>query len=410
MATTTAAPPGDPSSTQIYYDPYDFDIDSDPYPVWKELREQRPLYYNEKYDFHALSRYADVVQCSKDWRRYSSARGTLLELIKRDAPIPPGSIIFEDPPHHDLHRALVSGIFSPKAIADLEPKVREFCAQSLDPLVGSGDFDFIAHLGAKMPMRVIGMLLGIPEQDQDALRQKIDDGLKLTRGDLPPDNMHDRLVEGQYSVFAEYIDWRIKHPSDDIMSALLQVEFKDVDGTQRRLTRDEVLGFVNLIAAAGNETTGRLIGWTGKVLAEHPDQRRELVEDPSLIPNAIEELLRYEPPSPVQGRYVTEDVEHYGQVVKAGSTILLLTASANRDERRFKNPDRFDIHRKIGQHVTFGYGLHFCLGAALARLEGRVALEEVLKRFPEWEVDWEHAVRAHTSSVRGWERLPVKTS
>ena len=193
------------------------------------------------------------------------------------------------------------------------------------------------------------------------------------------------------------------------MTELLTAEFEDVDGKRRRLTRDQVLGYVNLLASAGNETTTRLIGWAGKVLAEHPEQRRELAKNPRLIPGAIEELLRYESPSPVQARYVTEDVEHHGQPVKAGSVLLLLTGSANRDERRFPDGDRFDIHRPIERHVAFGYGVHFCLGAALARLEARIAVEEVLKRFTDWEVDWEHAVQAHTSTVRGWERLPVIT-
>jgi cytochrome P450 len=193
------------------------------------------------------------------------------------------------------------------------------------------------------------------------------------------------------------------------MTELLQAEFEDASGTRRRLTRQEVLGYVNLLAGAGNETTTRLIRWTGKVLADHPDQRRELVEDRGLVPNAIEELLRYEAPSPVQARYVTRDVEHYGQVVPEGSVMLLLSASASRDERKFPDADRFDIHRKIDHHLAFGYGVHFCLGAALARLEGRVALDEVLQRFPSWEVDWDHAVQARTSTVRGWESLPVFT-
>ena len=170
-----------------------------------------------------------------------------------------------------------------------------------------------------------------------------------------------------------------------------------------------MLGFIGLLASAGNETTTRLIGWTGKVLADHPDQRAEVVEDRSLISNTIEELLRYEPPSPVQARYVTRDVEHHGTPVPEGSAIILLTASANRDDRQFPDADRFDIHRKIDHHLSFGFGPHFCLGAALARLEGRVALDEVLSRFPTWEVDWDHAVQARTSTVRGWETLPVTT-
>jgi cytochrome P450 len=397
------------NDNEIYYDPYDFKIDTDPYPIWKRMRDERPLYYNEKYDFFALSRHEDVERCSKDWRRYSSAKGTLLELIKSGMQIPPGSIIFEDPPHHDLHRGLLTGIFSPRKIASLEPKVRDYCARSLDPLVGSGGFDFIADLGATVPMRTIGLLLGIPEQDQVAIRDRIDDGLRLKEGAPPEADFHERLVKDQSGVFGEYIDWRAKHPSDDVMTELLQAEFDDVDGKRRKLSRQEVLGYVNLLAAAGNETTTRLIGWAGKVLAENPEQRRALVKDPTLVARAIEELLRYESPSPVQARYVTEDVEHYGQTIKAGSVMLLLTGSANRDERRFEDADRFDVTRPVGGHMAFGYGVHFCLGAALARLEGRIALEEVLKRFPEWDVDWANAVQAHTSTVRGWESLPVKT-
>ena len=397
----TATEPG------VYYDPYDFEIDADPYPVWRRLRDEHPLYWNEKYGFYALTRFEDVERCLVDWRTYVSSRGTILELIKSDMEIPPGSIIFEDPPDHALHRGLLSRVFTPKKMAAIEPKVREFCARSLDPLVGSGGFDFIRDLGAQMPMRTIGMLLGIPEQDQEAIRDRIDEGLRLEEG-TPPD-MSERLAEGEGGVFEEYIDWRAQNPSDDLMTDLLQAEFEDTTGERRRLTREEVLGYVRLLAAAGNETTTRLIGWTGKVLAENPDQRRAIVEDRDLVPNAIEEMLRYEAPSPVQARYVTKDVEHHGQVVPAGSAILLINGSGNRDERQFPDPDRFDVHRKIGHHLAFGYGVHFCLGASLARLEGRVALDEVLQRFPTWEVDWDNAVQARTSTVRGWESLPVVT-
>jgi len=391
--------------TDVHYDPFNFEIDSDPYPVWKRLREERPLYYNEDYDFYALSRYEDVERGLIDWETYSSARGTLLELIKADIEIPPGSIIFEDPPGHNMHRSLLSRVFTPRKMNAIEPKVREFCARSLDPLVGSGGFDFIADLGAQMPMRTIGMLLGIPEQDQEAIRDRIDEGLRLEEGTMP-DVAHFG-ADAQASSFEEYIDWRAENPSDDLMTELLQAEFADETGTTRRLTRAEVLNVVNLIAAAGNETTTRLIGWTGKVLAEHPDELRKLSEDRSLVPNAIEELLRFESPSPVQARYVTKDVEHHGHVVPEGSAILLLNGSGNRDDRKFAEGDRFDVTRKIDHHLAFGYGLHFCLGAALARLEGRVALDEVLQRFPTWEVDWENAMQARTSTVRGWERLPV---
>jgi cytochrome P450 len=391
--------------SDAYYDPYDFEIDSDPYPIWQRLRDERPLYSNERYDFHALSRFDDVERCSVDWRTYSSSRGTILEVIRSGMEIPPGSIIFEDPPTHGVHRGLLSRAFTPRKMAAIEPNVREFCARSLDPHVGAGGFDFIRDLGAEMPMRTIGMLLGIPEEDQPSIREQIDEGLRLSDGTMPTDYQ----PQDHTSAFAAYIDWRSEHPSDDVMTELLRAEFEDETGTRRRLTRQQVLNFVNLLAAAGNETTTRLIGWTGKVLADHPDQRAEVVEDRDLIPGTIEEVLRFESPSPVQARYVMNDVEHYGEKVPAGSAILLLTASANRDERKFPQGGRFDIHRKIDHHLAFGYGVHFCLGAALARMEARVALDEVVKRFPTWDVDWDNAVQARTSTVRGWERLPVHT-
>jgi cytochrome P450 len=399
-----------PADSETYYDPYDFEIDTDPYPVWRRLRDERPLYYNERYDFYALSRFDDVDRCSMDWETYISSRGTVLEIIKGGMEIPPGSIIFEDPPTHHVHRRLLSRVFTPRSISNLEPHIRGFCARTLDPLVGTGGFDFIGDLGAQMPMRTIGMMLGIPEDDQPAIRNRIDDVLRLTEDAMP--DLDAPFGGGAHpgNWLEDYIEWRAMHPSDDVMTDLLQAEFEDETGTKRRLTRQEVLNYVNLLAAAGNETTTRLIGWTGKVLADNPDQRRQLVEQRDLVPAAIEELLRFESPSPVQARYVTRDVEHHEQTVPAGSVMLLLTASANRDERKFTHADQFDIHRKIEHHLAFGYGIHFCLGSALARLEGRVALEEVLQRFPTWDVDWDNAVQARTSTVRGWDRLPVFTS
>jgi cytochrome P450 len=327
----------------------------------------------------------------------------VLEIIKAKVEMPPGMFIFEDPPDHDLHRGLLSRVFTPRRLAAIEPQVRAYAARTLDPLADQGGFDFIADLGTEIPMRTIGMLLGIPEEDQKALREQLDDGLRLEAGVMPEVTAHDSASTD----YAEYIDWRAKNPSDDLMTELLTAEFTDEHGTVRTLTRDEVLGYIGLLAGAGNETTTRLIGWAAKLLADNPDQRRQLAEDFALIPNAIEECLRYEPPSPVQARVLTKDVEHHGQGVPEGSIVLLLNASANRDERQFTDPDRFDIHRKAQRHLSFGYGLHFCLGAHLARLEARVALEEVLRRFPVWEIDEANAVQARTSTVRGWEKLPV---
>jgi cytochrome P450 len=388
----------------VYYDPYDVTIDADPYPTYRRLRDEAPLYHNEEYDFWGLSRFADVEAALKDWHRLSSAKGDILEVVKADPVMPPGVFINEDPPFHTVHRALVSRVFTPRRINALEEKIRAFCAACLDPFVGADRFDFVADLGAELPMRAIGMLLGIPDADQPKVRDHAKRNLRNRPGEPLPVKK-DRYFDS--SMYAEYVAWRAQNPSDDLITELLHVEFEDVSGTTRRLTNDEILTFLVVIAGAGVDTTGRLFGWMGKVLAEHPDQRRELVADRSLITNAVEELLRYEPPGPHVARYAPDDVEYHGQTVPAGSAVLLMLAAANRDERRFEDPDRFDIHRTIGQHVTFGYGSHYCLGSALARLEGRIALDEVLNRFPDWEIDIAAAKRAPTTTVRGWDTMPA---
>ena len=390
--------------SDLYYDPYTAINEPDPYPLYRRMRDEAPLYYNDKLDFYAVSRYAECERGLVDAKRYSSGRGGILELIKADVEMPPGNLIFEDPPAHDVHRSLLSRVFTPRRVAALEPKIREFCARSLDPLVGAGEFDFIADLGAQMPMRVIGMLFGVPEEDLESVRDSTDANLRTRAGEA----MHvDEAPTFGSEMFAHFIDWRIDHPSDDLMTDLLHTEFEDEHGVTRTLTRDEALLYTTVVAGAGNETTTRLIGWAGKVLAEHPGQRRELVEDRSLIPNAIEELLRYESPGPQIARYLPEDVELYGETVPEGSVLLFVVSAANRDERRWDEADQFDIHRNIGQHLAFGYGSHYCLGAALARLEGRIALDEVLSRFPAWDVDLERAHIAPTSTVRGFETLPA---
>jgi len=392
-------------SERLYYDPWDVEIDLDPYPVYRRLRDEAPLYYNERHDFWGVSRYADVEAALKDPIRLSSAKGDILEVVKTDPVMPPGVFINEDPPLHTIHRALVSRAFMPKKMRALENKVRAFCTACLDPLTDRQSFDFVIDLGRELPMRTIGMLAGIPDSEQPSVRAEAHRVLRNEPGKPLPVNK-DHYFDGD--MFTEYVAWREKNPSDDLITELLNVEFEDETGTTRRLTKQELLIFLAVVAGAGVETTGRLFGWMGKVLAEHPDQRKELVNDHSLIPIAIEELLRFEPPGPHVARYVaTEDVSFHDQTVPAGSALLMMLASANRDERHFEDPDRFDIHRKPGAHLTFGRGAHFCVGAPLARLEGRVALEEVLKRFPEWQIDLDHARRSRTSTVRGWDSMPA---
>ena len=393
-------------ASDLYYDPYDVGIAADPYPVFRRLREEAPLYYNEQHDFYAVSRFDDVERGLRDRATFISRRGGILELIKSGIEIPPGTLIFEDPPTHTIHRSLMSRVFTPKKMAALEPQIRAFCARALDPLTGHGRIDFIRDLGMQMPMRVIGMLLGIPEDSQESVRDAADASLRTEPGQ-PQDMSSGFDPASAFKEFGEFIDWRAENPSDDLMTELLYAEFEDENGATRRLTRQECLTYITVVAGAGNETTTRLIGWAGKLLAEHPDQRRQLVEDPSLIPNAIEEILRYEPPAPHVARYVDRDVEIHGGMVPEGSAMLMLVGAANRDDRRFPKGDEFDVGRTPGQHLTFGYGSHFCLGASLARIEGRIALEEVLRRFPEWELDLAEAKMAPTSTVRGWETLPA---
>jgi len=388
----------------VQWDPYNPQFFRDPYPVFRRLREEAPLYHNEEHGFYAISRYVEVERALKETKALSSARGSILEIIKANAELPDAVFIFQDPPIHTAYRTLLQRAITPKRMNALEGQVRKFCAECLDPLVGADRFDFIADLGSKMPMRVISMLLGIPEEDQEAVRQSGDDRLRTEAG-KPMAFSVEANISG--NAFADYIEWRTKHPSDDMMTELLHAEFTDPTGTVRKLKRDELLTIVDVVAGAGNETTNRLIGWAGKELADHPDQRRALVANPALVPQAIEELLRFQTPGPAIGRYVAQDIEFYGQTVPAGTAMMLLIGAANRDDRRFADGDTFNIHREQRPHLGFGHGIHACIGAALARVEGRVALQEVLKRFPEWSVDEEHAELASTSTVRGWETLPV---
>ncbi|MGV0606842.1 cytochrome P450 [Mycolicibacterium sp. XJ1904] len=389
----------------VYYDPYRVDIVADPYPTYARLREEAPLYYNESYDFWALSRHDDVERALLDWQTFSNSRGDILELIQSEFEMPKGVMMMEDPPVHTRLRGLMSRVFTPRRMAELEDQIRQYCVNCLNPLVGAERFDIIAELASMMPMRVIGMLLGIPESEQVSVRDANDASLRTKPGSPMKVVRADKIADG--SIYAEYVDWRANNPSDDLMTALLNVEFEDENGVTRKLTRKEILHYTQVVAGAGNETTGRLIGWLAKVLAEHPDQRREVVQDRSLLQRVVDETLRYEPTGHNVARLVTRDFEAHGRTVPAGSAMLLMFGAANRDPRRYDNPDTFDIHRDNISHITFGKGVHYCLGANLARLEGRVALDELLNRWPEWDIDTATARLAPTSTVRGWERLDV---
>lgn len=403
--------------SDVYYDPYDYAIDADPYPVWRRLRDEAPLYHNEKYGFYALSRYDDVLAGLLDHETFVSSHGIVLEMIT-DEPFPIPMMIMMDPPEHTRLRKLVNRAFTPRRVAALEPRIRQICAEYLDPLVGAGRFDYVGEFAGLLPPTVILALLGFPEGHASAFRREVDASLHLDEGtDVTQLTRAARVrntdvvtAAGElgsevFAMLPDLMAQRRADPQDDLLSGLVHSEIEE-DGTTRRLTDEEIVAFVQLLSAAGTETVARLLGFAAVTLARFPDQRELLVAEPSLIPNAIEELLRYEAPSPIQSRWVARDVEYYGTVVPRGSKMALLNGSADRDERHFPHPDRFDVRRDIDRHLAFGYGTHFCIGAALARLEGRVALAETLRRFPAWEVDEDGLERVHTSTVRGYASVP----
>lgn len=392
---------------ELRWDPYDESLKSDPYPVWRRLRDEAPVYYNEHLDFFALSRFADVERAHREPKLFSSARGTVLELMAPERS-QQGMMIFLDPPEHTRLRRLVSRAFTPRRMSELEGEIRALCVSLLDAQQGRSQFDFVADFAARLPASVIAALLGVPSADREEVREHIDLLFHLD----PVNGMVNDVSATAVGWLIEYMDAqfaaRSTSPVDDLLTDLLHSEIDEPDGASRRLTRSEAIEFAVLLISAGTETVARLLSWAAVELDAHPDQRAELAADPSLIPNAVEELLRFQAPSPVQGRWLTSELELHGTTIPVDSKVLLLTASAGRDERAFPEPDRFDIHRRFDVHLSFGYGIHFCLGAALARMEGRIALEETLARYPTWSVDIDKAVPLHTSTVRGYSNVPIE--
>jgi cytochrome P450 len=397
------------ATVDVVYDPYDYTIDADPHPVWKRLRDEAPVYYNDRHDFYALSRFDDVLAAHLDSVRFSSAHTTVLEMMSAEpSEFEQSLMIFMDPPQHTRYRKLVARAFTPRHMAAVEQRVRELAAGFLDPFVDAGELDYVSDFGARLPVMVISALLGAPKEDEVQLREWSDEMLHIEPGEiLGPRAMAIRDQVHEY--WQAHIDERRKRPRDDIMSELMAAEFEEPDGSSRHLADDELHAFYGLISAAGNETVARFLGWAATGLDLFPDQRRKLVDDPSLIPNAVEEILRWEAPSAIQGRWTTAEMRLHDTAIPKNSKVALLTGAANRDDRAFADPDAIDVERTFARHVAFGYGIHFCLGAALARLEGRIALEETLRRFPTWTIDRSRCEMVHTSTVRGYAKVPMST-
>jgi cytochrome P450 len=365
-------------SADVEYNPYAYQIHEDPYPTYAALRAHAPIYRNEELDFWALSLHADVLAAFRDTERFSNDHGVSLDPESWGPQATAGtSFLALDPPNHTRLRGLVSKGFTPRRVAALEQSIRELSAAYLDPLVGAGRFDFIDELAGRVPMDVISEMLGVPRADRAELRRRADLLVHREEGHtgVPPEGV--AAFAWIRSYFREMIAARRKRPGDDLLSVLLEVE---ADGRAAR--GDEILSFANLMIVAGNETTTKMLANAVYWLWRHPEQRALVREEPARIPDWVEETLRFDNSTQMLARRVARDVELHGERLRAGDRALLLVGSANRDERVFERAAEYDLRRDTSQSLSFGRGVHFCLGAALARLEGRVVLEEWWKRFP----------------------------
>ncbi len=395
-------------SPDLVYDPYSYDIDRDPYPLYRRMRDEAPVYHNPDLDFYALTRFEDCHDALRDWERYSSGFGTVLELM-RGEPTGGHMMIFMDPPRQTRYRALVNKAFTKARIAELEPRIRELARGHLEALVGRSAFDAVGEFTAKLPMDVISTLLGIPAEDRDRVRGWSNDVLHRDPGNPNITERGLRSMASAQTYYQEALDERRRQPRQDMMTSLTRAQIEAEDGTPVRLSDEDIRAFFNLLATAGNETVTKLLATALFWLARFPEQRRRLVEEPGLIPNTVEEFLRFDPPSHYQGRTLTEDVELHGVHMPKGARVLIVNGSSGRDERRFEDPDALDVRRPVDLHLGFGFGRHLCLGASLARMETRIALEEFLRRWPEYDAPDDGVERIHSSNVRGLSRLRIET-
>ncbi|OKH67566.1 cytochrome P450 [Mycobacterium sp. SWH-M5] len=385
-------------------DPYDYDFHEDPYPYYKRLRDEAPLYRNDALNFWALSRHEDVLKGFRNSTALSNKHGVSLDPVSRndEAHRVMSFLALDDPAHLRL-RTLVSKGFTPRRIRELEARVTEIAVQHLETALQSDRFDFVDDFAGKLPMDVISELMGVPVEDRVRIRALADGVMHREDGvaDVPESAI---AASGELLVYyADMVSSRRRNVSDDLTSALVEAE---IDGD--KLTNDEIMAFLFLMVVAGNETTTKLLANAAYWGFKNPDQLAPVFDDHDRIPLWVEETLRYDTSSQILARAVVEDLTFYDTTVPAGDVLVLLAGSANRDERAFDNPDEYRIGRDIGSKlVSFGSGAHFCLGAHLARMEARVALTELFKRIRGYEVDESAAVRVHSSSVRGFAHLPI---
>jgi cytochrome P450 len=397
------------STVAVDFDPFSDEYFDDPTEVYRRLRDEAPVYRSERYGFYALSRFDDVVAASRDWQGFSSAHGVDLSTLSKDPELIRSfrMIIMMDPPEHDRFRKLVSRVFTPRAVTALEPMIREVVCGFLDRLAGEDRFDAVADFSALFPVEIIARMLGVPEGDRQQVREWIDVSLHRERGQMDPTPEGAAAAQASGIYFYELSAEKRRNPADDMLSRLTQVTVDRGDGTETGLDDAEIAGFASLLGGAGAETVTKLLGNAAVLFSRHPDQWRIVRDDPGTIPSAVEEVLRYLPPSQYQGRFSVEDRTFEGGTIPAGHPVLLLTGAATRDPRAFDRPDDVDVRRPANVAIGLGHGVHACLGAALARMESRIALEELARRWQRLEVDETGLRRVHMSNVAGYSNVPV---
>ncbi|BBY46541.1 cytochrome P450 [Mycolicibacterium celeriflavum] len=397
------------TSSKVIFDPFSEEFFNGPYEIYRRMREEAPVYYSEEYDFYALSRHEDVAAAFKDFETYSSAYGLDLAMVKSDEPVPVEMIIIMDPPEHRQMRSLVNKVFTPRAIEAMRPMVTE----TIDRFISKASpdrFDVVQDFAALFPVEVISQMLGVPEEYRQKVREWGDISLRREPGQVEMSEEGKQAVAELMGLYYNIIQERRAEPRDDMFSRLIAAEVQFENGEKRQLDDVEIAGFATLLGGAGAETVTKLVGNAAVMFARFPDQWEKLLDDRSKIPAAVEELLRYEAPNQYNVRRSMREVHLHGVTIPKGKPVFLLGGSANRDQEAFTDADTFDIDRdrSEAQNLGFGYGVHSCLGAALARMESAIALDRLLDFMPRYEVVWDECKRVAMTNVAGWSHVPVR--
>ncbi|MDV3130563.1 cytochrome P450 [Mycobacterium sp. 29Ha] len=397
------------TASKVVFDPFSEEYFNGPWDIYRRMREETPVYYNEAEDFYALSRHEDVAAAYKDFATYSSAYGLDLAMVRSGEPPPMKMIILMDPPEHRHMRSLVNKVFTPRAIEAMRPMVTE----TIDRYLNAADpasFDVVQDFSAYFPVDIITTMLGVPEDKRQQVREWVDTSLHREPGQIDMSEEGMAAIAEAMGLYFQLIQERRNEPQNDMFSRLVAAEIQREDGGVESLEDFEIAGFATLLGGAGAETVTKLVGNAVVEFARHPEQWQKLLDDRSKIPAAVEELLRYEPPVHYNVRRSMREVNLHGVTIPEGKPVFLLQASAHRDPDAFTDPDTFDIDRDRteAQNLGFGYGVHSCLGAALARMETAIALERLLDRMPRYEVLWGQCERVAMQNVAGWSHVPVR--